>query len=267
MSLLPEAEGHYLAGFEDSRLLSASGRLEFLRTVSVIRRFGPESPARVLDLGGGTGPYAFHLAHQGFDVDLIDAMPLHIQQASAHPVAPLLKRIATGDARALDYPDESFDAVLLMGPLYHLMDRADRLRALGEVRRVLRSDGVVFAAAISRFASLVDGFFRGLIADPDFEEIVRQDLKDGQHRNPNNHPDYFTTAKFHTAAELLEEMIEAGFAEPKVVGLEGFGSVLSNLDRLDERELARLMEFLELVEAEPEMMGVSSHLMGIGKKG
>ncbi|MEQ1823795.1 MAG: methyltransferase domain-containing protein [Fimbriimonadaceae bacterium] len=266
MNMLPEAEGHYLAGFENGRLQSPTGRLEFLRSLSIFSRFGPSAPARLLDLGGGTGPYAFHLARQGYEVELVDAMPLHIEQAMAHPDSAMLKSISVGDARSLGYEEASFDAVLLMGPLYHLTEREDRLAALREVYRVLRPGGRVFAAVISRFASLIDGFLHGLIADPLFEEIVRQDLIDGQHRNPTDHPDYFTTAKFHKASELAEEMAEAGYADPQVLAVEGFGSVIPNMGEMDEGEFNRLMHFLVLVESEPEIIGVSSHLMGISTK-
>jgi ubiquinone/menaquinone biosynthesis C-methylase UbiE len=266
MSVLPEAELHYSAGLENTRLQSAIGRLEFLRSISIINRFAPSSPARILDLGGGTGPYAFHLSKLGYEVDLVDAMPLHIQQAKEHGDAGRLRHIAVGDARSLTYADSSFDVVLLMGPLYHLTEREDRLVALSEVHRVLRPGGLVVASVISRFASLLDGFVRGLIVDPMFEQIVRQDLKNGQHRNSSGHPDYFTSAKFHKASELADEMTEAGFADPLILGIEGFGSVIPILEDLGEADFVKLLEFLELVESEPEMIGVSSHLMGVSTK-
>ena len=72
--------------------------------------------------------------------------------------------------------DASVDAVLLLGPLYHLTERADRVRALAEGRRVLRPGGVLAAAAISRYASAVDGLFRGHLREPGFEAIVERDL-------------------------------------------------------------------------------------------
>ena len=90
-----------------------------------------------------------------------------------------------GDARRLPYGDASADAALLLGPLYHLTDRGDRLTALSEARRVLRTGGLVAAAAISRFASTFDGLARGFLADPRFEHVVERDVHDGQHRNPD----------------------------------------------------------------------------------
>ncbi len=126
---------------------------------------------------------------------LLDAVPLHVDQArevsSRQPDHPFTAVV--GDARELPYEDQSADAVVLFGPLYHLTERDDRLRALAEARRVLRPDGVVLAAAISRFASLSDGLKYGLLEDPAFVQIVSRDLDEGQHRNPGDHPNYFTT--------------------------------------------------------------------------
>lgn len=262
MSLPPEALDHYLAGNERTRLASGSGRLEFLRSMSIIRRFGPSAPAQILDVGGGTGPYAFELARLGYQVDLVDAVPLHIDQALSHVDARLLHSATVGDARALSAEDDSYDAVFLMGPLYHLVERDDRLKALRESHRVLRSGGMIFAAAISQYASLFDGFFSGFMNDPVFESIVERDLQDGQHRNPTNHPHYFTSSKFHSPTELELELSEAGFSGVEVRGIEGFGWLLPG-----GFDSERLLRFLELVEANPELRAVSAHLMAVGRKG
>jgi hypothetical protein len=90
--------------------------------------------------------------------------------------------------------------VLLFGPLYHLTEAADRRQALGEARRVLAPSGRLLAMAVCRFASLLDGLYKGWLDDPDFRPIVDQDLADGQHHNPDpvGGPEFFTTACFHT---------------------------------------------------------------------
>lgn len=261
MSLPPEAVDHYLVGNENSRLQSGCGRLEFLRSMSMIRRFGPPAPSRILDVGGGTGPYSFELARLGHQVDLIDAVPLHIEQALSNADAALLQSASVGDARALSAMDDQYDMVLLMGPLYHLVEREDRLLALREALRVLRSGGIIFAAAISKYASLFDGFFGGFMDDPVFENIVKRDLQDGQHRNPTNHPGYFTSSKFHSPAELELEVNEAGFNRVEIFGIEGFGWLLSGGFDSD-----RLLKFLELIEGNPEIRAISAHLMAIGRR-
>ncbi|MBS1709930.1 MAG: methyltransferase domain-containing protein [Armatimonadetes bacterium] len=266
MALVPEAEEHYALGHEQERLLSGSGRIEFLRTLSIISRHLPSTGLRIVDVGGGTGPYALELARQGHVVDLIDAMPLHIEQALGHPDSPLLASATVGDARALPSPDGSVDAVLMLGPLYHLTELSDRALALREANRVLKPGGLLFVAAISKHASLFDGYFRGMISDPVFQGIVEQDLLDGQHRNPTGHPQYFTTTKFHTAAELASELSGAGFADEKLFGVEGFSWLLPTLDDVDLSPSGLLMRHLEAVEREESILGMSAHLLAVAKK-
>ena len=152
----PDILRYYNRGREDDRLERGLSFVEFLRTVEVLERFLPPAPATVLDIGGGPGKYAQLLAERGYTVHLLDPVPLHIEQASAR-----LKDFATctaslGDARAIPHPDNSADVVLLMGPLYHLQSEADRQSCLAEAYRVLKDGGLLFAAAISRFAPALD---------------------------------------------------------------------------------------------------------------
>src|SRR4029453_15161994 len=90
--------------------------------------------------------------------------------------------------------DGSYDAVLLLGPLYHLPERDDRLRALREARRVVKPGGPVVVAAISRFASLLDGLRTGALSDDGVRRYVDLVLETGGHLNPGQKPEYFTTA-------------------------------------------------------------------------
>lgn len=174
--------------------------------MDLLSRHLPIPPARVLDVGGGPGVYAVWLAGLGYDVHLIDPVPLHVEQARAAAApAGVVIEASVGDARKLPGPDGSADAVLLMGPLYHLTERDDRVAALAEARRVARPGGVVAGVGISRHASLLDGLVRRLIDDPRFRAILDRDLADGQHRNPTDRLDYFTTTFFHRPEDLVAE--------------------------------------------------------------
>jgi SAM-dependent methyltransferase len=143
----------------------------------LLTRFLPAAPAVVADVGGGPGVYAAWLASRGYHVHLLDPVPLHVEQARA--LAPLASA-AVGDARTLPFADASVDAILELGPLYHLLEAQDRRRALAEARRVLRPGGVLAAAAITRFASTIDGLLKGYMASPEFERIVERLLADGR---------------------------------------------------------------------------------------
>jgi SAM-dependent methyltransferase len=160
----PEVTEHYANGRERERLSRFAGVLEFARTQELIRRYAPAAPAEVYDIGGGTGPYAFWLGDLGYRVHLLDILTVHVELArqEAQHHRPLAS-IEQGDARRVKWADGSADIVLLLGPLYHLTERDDRLQALREAARVLRGGGMLFAVGISRYASLLDGLFRGIL--------------------------------------------------------------------------------------------------------
>jgi ubiquinone/menaquinone biosynthesis C-methylase UbiE len=261
----------YARGLERDRLIGGQGALEFARTRTLLERYLPEPPAVVADVGGGPGRYAVWLAERGYRVHLIDPVPLHVEQARAaaggRPGA-VLASAEVGDARALRLPDASVDAVLLLGPLYHLPERADRLQALAEARRVCRRGGVVIAAAISRFASTLDGLRAGYLEDPSFAAVAAGDLRDGRHRNPTGDPAYFTTAYFHRPEDLAAECAEAGLSHEATLAVEGAAWLLPDLDaRLaDERRRAVLLAALAALETEPTLLGVSAHLLTVVRR-
>jgi ubiquinone/menaquinone biosynthesis C-methylase UbiE len=271
VTLDPDIETHYRLGLERGRLREGGGGLEFVRTRELLGRFLPRPPAIVVDVGGGAGAYAVPLAAEGYEVHLLDPVSLHVEQAliAARTEGTALAGAVVGDARRLPYPDASAHAALLLGPLYHLTERADRVAALREARRVLRPGGVLAAAAISRFASTFDGLARGLLVDPRFEQIVDRDMRDGQHRNPepDARPEWFTTAYFHRPEELRHELEEAGFGVEAVLAVEGPAAFRPDLDAwLTDRERREAMlRAIRRVEAEPSLLGASAHLLAVGR--
>ena len=251
---------------EADRLARGGGQLEFARMQELIRRFLPAPPGTVLDVGGGPGRYSCWLAEQGYDAHLIDPVEKHVKQARqasrAQPDHPLASA-TQGDARSLDHGDGSADAVLLMGPLYHLTDRNDRLAALREACRVLKPGGLLIAKAINRFASLLSGLIDSNIDDPNFVPILRRDLEEGQHRGQSGPPNYFTTAFFHRPEELEAEVLEVGFDELGLYAVQGPGLIATDLEgrMSDPAKRAQLLDLIRAVEQEPTLLGVSTHLV------
>jgi SAM-dependent methyltransferase len=263
-----EIAAHYAEVAERDRLGPLS--LERVRTWELLLRHLPPAPAVVLDVGGAAGVYALPLAVRGYQVHLVDPVAVHVEQArraSGRQPATPLAGATVGDARHLDRPGASADAVLLLGPLYHLTDRADRVRALAEARRVLRPDGVLAAAAISRFASTCDGLLRGYLDEPGFEAIVEGDLRDGQHRNPTGRPEWFTTAYFHRPEELPGEVAEAGLRLDALLAVEGPAWMLPDIERrlADPPRRERVLAAIRRVETEPSLLGASAHLLAVAR--
>lgn len=268
--LSPEILAYYQRGGEAPRLLNGVGRLEFTRTQEILLRHLPQPPAVIYDIGGGPGLYACWLAGLGYGVHLVDAIPLHVEQAwgasRLQPEHPLVSA-AVGDARRLGFDDATADSVLLLGPLYHLTERRDRILALQEARRVLKPGGVLFAAAISRYASALAGLLEEALLDPDFTAIVERDLVDGQHRNPHSDRDYFTTAFFHAPLELEAEVVEVGFSDCQILGVEGPGGLMQDLDArwLDPQRRELLLRVARYLETVPSLVGASSHLIAVAR--
>jgi ubiquinone/menaquinone biosynthesis C-methylase UbiE len=262
---------HYGSAQERLRLGTHTGQLEYCRTQEILTRFIPNKPTVILDIGGGPGRYACWLARLGHVVHLIDPVPLHIEQAkrasNSQPGKPLAS-VTRGDARNLGFADKSAGAVLLLGPLYHLVKKDDRIRSLSAAFRTLKPGGFLFAAGISRFASALDGLFRNFVKDPRFFRIVQRDLRNGQHRNFTAQPEYFTTAFFHHPDELEREMQEAGFEKPQLYAIEGPGWLVPDFKNYwsHPRLRARLLTIIRSVETEPALMGQSAHILGMARK-
>ena len=262
-TLHPDILAHYELGQEADRLSrrSGTGRLEFLRTKDLLTRTLPAPPARVLDVGGGSGVYAAWLVQQGYRVELVDPVPLHVEQAGRHPgVSARL-----GDARDLNASaDASFDVVLLLGPLYHLQERDDRLDALREAHRITRPGGVVVAATINRFSALHDCLAKGAYYTAERRAVIDAGTEHGRHLPRPGSTD-FTTAFFHAPEQIAEEFTAAGLVSSSQYAIEGTAWLMPNTatDLDDPERTEILLAALRRTESVPSLLGASSHLLTV----
>jgi SAM-dependent methyltransferase len=266
-SLTPAMHAYYELGKEADRLGERGpGRLEFDRTREIVLRALPPAPAVVADIGGGPGRYAFWLAELGYRVVHRDLVPLHVEHVtSAATAGSASVESAVGDARDLDLADASADAsadaVLLLGPLYHL-DRADRIQALREAGRIVRPGGSVFGAAISRWAPRLDGVLAQRLyeTEPDMEEMVAEVERTGvlQPLFPGSFCGFT-----HRPDELRAEAQEAGLELTDLVCVEGAAIMLADLtERAADPEAWRIvLDSARGLERVPELLGIGPHLI------
>jgi SAM-dependent methyltransferase len=266
----PAIAAYYDGAPEEARLEQGPFQLEEARTRELIERFAPPPPGVVLDVGGAAGAYALWLAGLGYTVHLRDAVPRLVAEARRRSAAAerALASCQVGDARRLEVAGGTADFVLLLGPLYHLTDPGDRALALREAARVLKPGGLLFAAAISRWASALDGLARDLFQDARFAEIVEGDVRDGQHRNPTDRLDYFTTAYFHRPDDLAEEVQGAGLILQGVYGVEGPAWILPDVSgrMANPDRRATLLRVARLLETEASVVGASAHLLAVARR-
>lgn len=266
---MEEIISFYTENPDDDRLSQGLGALEFARTKDILLRHFSGGRQTVLDVGGGTGVYAEWLSELGHETHVVDITPPHI--ACARSKRPGIRSAEVGDARHLRWPDGSVDVLLLLGPLYHLVDTEDRARALAEAHRVLRPGGIAFVAAICRFAPLLASLVEGYFDDLAFHQVLLRDLSDGQHRNTTGNPQRFTTAYFHRPEEILAEMRGAGFEGIECIAVEGpcwlasgsktgFNECWSNPERRDA-----LLKLARTVEHDPMSLALSPHILAVGR--
>ncbi|RLV09051.1 SAM-dependent methyltransferase [Streptomyces griseocarneus] len=263
-AVAPEIIGFYTDEFDEADRLtsSADGQLEMVRTQELLRRHLPPAPASILDVGGGPGTHARWLAADGYAVHLVDPVPRHVEAAQQVGCTAEI-----GDARRLDVPERTYDVVLLLGPLYHLLDQTDRILALDEARRVLKPGGLIAAAAISRYASLFEHTATTWLDRERVHDAVTDILATGRH-DPGRKG--FTAAYFHTAEGLADELARAGFATPSVYGIEGpTWSLLKATEQhtggrmADSAMFRAALAAARMAEAYPDLLAASSHMLAV----
>lgn len=260
----------YESGAEIGRLERGLGVIEAARTKELLLRF-LRPGMTVCDVGGGVGYYSDWLAARGYTVSLYELAPSAVRYAIEHQTVPYHAEPA--DARSLPVPDSSCDALLLMGPLYHLMDRRDRLRALREACRALRPGGLLIATGISKFSSATWALStyrtaNDFINDEVYMDMLRGELTKGEHHRPEKYPNFIAEAYFHTPEALALELEEAGFHMKGMTAIEGIIWSTPDLNAKweDPGSRERLLELLRLTESEPSVLGYSPHFMAVATK-
>jgi len=256
-----EIVSYYENRYEEAARLDKrpQGRLERIRTLELLHETLPAAPASVLDVGGGPGAYARPLMAAGYRVKLVDLVPAHVEQARTGepPVDAVV-----GDARDLPVADGESDATLVLGPLYHLHRRDDRVRALREALRVTRPGGPVVVAAIARFAGPID-----FAATARFDARMLAEADRLKSAGANDPSIGFTQAYFHRVPELAEECREAGLRDVTIHGVEGpaWPAAEAAVGGPSERVVFdAALELARVYSSEPELVAVSAHLLAVG---
>lgn len=247
--------------------LGVRHRTEFAVTLRALREFLPPVPARVIDIGGGPGRYALTLAEAGYGVTLVDLSDGNLAFAREKARETGIRLEGVFHKNALDlssFPPESFDAALLMGPLYHLWHENERLQALREARRLLKPGGMIFASFISRFAPFQDAAAKGFtwaITEPDTNEKL---LTTGI--NVGADGDGFTDAYFAHPDEVIPLCEAAGFETLLRLGCEGMaGGHEAYINSLEGRDFGIWAELNYRLGKDPAAIGASEHILYVGR--
>ena len=271
MTNFDRVKGYYQYFNEDERLCrDNSGRLEYEMTMKKLEKHLP-AMGKILDLGGATGVYAFPLAEMGYQVYLADLSERLIEIAKEKKVKSSADNLISCDVvNAIDlsvYESESFDVVLLFGPLYHLLDDGERKQCIKEVHRVLKDGGMVFASFIpylSGSIAIVDRYFFA----PNQVSVanLREVFASGRFNNNANYG--FQEGYYPTSDEVVNLFENRGFSTLSISSIRSFA--YEKEDRLysiqDSEMFNEMIRLMEETSEKKEIIETCGHALYIGRK-
>jgi S-adenosylmethionine-dependent methyltransferase len=239
-------------------------RTEFALTLRALQEHLPPPPAHILDCGGGPGRYAIELAQRGYTVTLFDLSEgnLRLARQMASLAGVDLAGFELGTATDLGhFAPESFDAVLLMGPLYHLLELDERRQAIAEARRVLRPGGILCAAFIARYAGHQDAARNEPLWPLEEAERCQRLLSTGILPPRPDDEGQFVAYLAHPA-EVEALFWEAALEVRSVLGLEGLVYLREEkINELQGEAWERWVDLNYKVAHDPSVLGLVGHLL------
>ena len=240
---------------EDTRLnKSQAARVEFLTTVRYIEKYLTPG-AKILDVGAGAGEYSFYFARKGFHVSALELADANIAAFRAKMSDDDPIDLVQGNAMDLSqYENNSFDVVLLFGPLYHLHEEADKLRCIEEAKRVCKKDGKILFAFISNDMVILT-----------MQQLHSNYLTSGDYNKETFRLDDFPFV-FHTPDHCRELLGKAGIQICHEVASDGASELLQDLvNGLDEASYQQYLRYHFYICEKPEFLGMSNHLLFVGR--
>jgi S-adenosylmethionine-dependent methyltransferase len=263
-----EIENYYNRGVQNEWTRMDRRPIEFeLTKLHIESLLIPKS--RIADVGSGPGRYAIHFAKRGHKLSIVDLSKMNIERAKMEAVAQgvTFENCFHLSATKLNgLATETYDAVLCLGPLYHLTSERDRCKAINECTRILKPYGILFAAFVSPYAHALSIIARNKLEKitsvvDEFEYI----LKNGRNHNPELLD--FTHAWYPVPSEIRNFMERFGLKTEKIACLEPLGWVNSDgIQKLSEIERAAWYKYLCKISTDPSIIGASQHILYCGRK-
>ena len=241
---------------EEQRLnRTKHARVEFLTTIKYINKY-LKSGDKILDIGAGAGEYSLHFAKQGYDVSALELSSSNIEAFEKKIDDTMNLKLKQGNAIDLSlYKNDSFDIVLLFGPLYHLHNEIDRQKCISEAKRVCKQSGTIFFAFISNDMVILTEFSN----------------YNQKYFDENNYDEHFKIEDFpfvfFTVDEARQMLVNGNINLLNEVASDGVSELLQNqINSMSDIAYDKYLQYHYYCCEKPEMLGRSSHLLFVGKK-
>lgn len=244
---------------EDKRLTRRHGIVEFTTAIKYIEEYlSKKNNPKILDVGAGTGKYSVYLANKGYDVTAVELIKHNLMDLKGKnsPVKAYL-----GNAINLSmFDDDSFDMVLLFGPLYHLISKEDKLKALKEAKRVVKKNGLILVSYyMNEYAIITHGFKNNHILDA----IKNNEVDKNYHITPKE-TDLYSMVRIEDINELNEL---TKLKRVKILAQDGPTDYIRPIiNKMDEKTFDEYIKYHLSTCERTELLGSSSHVLDIVKK-
>ena len=261
---MTELEQYYNKFNEDKRLSSRHGQVEFITSMKYIHKYLDEialetgknkADIRILDIGAATGGYSIPLASEGYDVTAVELV--------RHNLGILKKKCGTvhayqGNACNLKrFSDNTFDLTLLFGPMYHLHNEEDKLKALREAKRVTRENGIILVAYIMNEYS----FITYAIKEKHILEALESGMLDENYHCTDKANPLYSFLRLEDIEKLNEN---AGLTRLQIVAADGAANYIRTyLNALSEEEFSAYIGYHLATCERADLMGASGHTVDI----
>lgn len=238
-------------------------KIEFDITKQYLDEYIIGENLEIFDIGGGPGRYSIYLAEKGHKVSLLDLSNRNIEVAKEKSAERgiELEAYIHGNALELGEYEQKYDVIMLMGPLYHLINESDRKAAVDGALRLLKQNGIIIASFISKYAPIQD-YLKGIHPIESVDELLGY-LEDGKSAGDKG----FTTAYFTSAKEAKDLMNGFGLRELIFVGVENIlGSKEKEINELGESEYIKWLDICYKLGQDENLIGTSEHFLYIGRK-
>jgi ubiquinone/menaquinone biosynthesis C-methylase UbiE len=256
---------YYNRGYEDGRLRSRYGSIEFLTTQRYILKYIKPGD-KIIEIGAGTGRYSHAFAKRGYKVDAVELVRHNIEIFKQNTESG--ENVAITQANALDlsaFEDYTYNITLLLGPLYHLFTKQDKITALREAIRVTKPGGVVFAAYIITDGAIFNSLKRGTLSIKDFIEKVEKGLINAETFAARSEPSLvFELVRKEDIDELME-----GLPAKRLhyVMADGFSRHMrEEIDAMDDETFELYLKYHFAICERQDMTGMTDHAIDIFRK-
>ncbi len=243
---------------EDKRLDRRHGIVEYTTTMKYIHNYLKDKNSKIIEVGAGSGKYSIALSNEGYDVTAIELVKHNLMTLRSKS-----SNVTSYLGNALDlsrFKDNTFDMVLLLGPMYHLISDTNKLKALQEAKRIVKDTGVILISYyMNEYAILIHGF-----RDNNIKEAISNHLVTSNYHIISKEHDLYSMVRLEDINHYKDTL---NLKRLKIIAQDGPADYFRKIiNQMDQETFDLFLDYhLKTCERE-ELLGASSHILDILKK-